>query len=298
MLSIKSWDSFVTGSACVLFLAQCFAQSASVFGGQRAGAAQLAGPVPWGSPDQAYGKRRPVTAADRAAIQNYRSGHKTPIFSTDFSDRAELHADWNLVSDDNQWGDYQSCRRPGNVEASSVGLRLKTLLATDCHHKWSTGYINSKAKHGPYGFFEATMKIADIKGMNNAFWMTTEDHPETGDHFEIDVSEVQFPNYDHIGLQQYPARWNKNVKHTGMGWGAALVDDLSSDFHDYGVLWTPMEMIFEIDGEPVAAVLTNNAVKGPTDIAFSSALIYAGIPAHPEGHDVNVESVRVFEYQK
>jgi len=67
------------------------------------------------------------------------------------------------------------------------------------------------------------MKIADIKGMNNAFWMTTEDHVETGDHFEIDVSEVQFPNYEHIGLQQYPAKGNKTLKHTGMGWAPNLL---------------------------------------------------------------------------
>ena len=294
MLSIKSRDSvFITGSAFVLFLAQGVAQSPSVPSAPRAAVAQLSGSVTWGSPDQPYGKRRPVTAADRAAIESYRCGQKTPIFSTNFSDAAELQADWNLVSDDNQWGDYQSCRRPANAEASGEGLKLKTLIATDCHHKWSTGYINSKAKYN-YGFFEAAMRIADIKGMNNAFWMTTEDHVETGDHFEIDVSEVQYPNYDHIGLQQYAAKGNKTLKHTGMGWGAKFVDDLSSGFHDYGVLWTPTEMIFEIDGEPVAAVVTNNAVHGPTDIAFSSALIYAGVPDHPEGHDIVVKSVRVF----
>jgi len=287
MLSFKSRDGFtITGSACVLLLAQCFAQSPS----------KLAEPVRWGSPDQAYGKRRPVTTADRAAIQSYRSGGKTPIFSTNFSAPANLRADWNLGSDDNQWGDYKSCRRPGNVEVSSVGLRLKTMIATDCHHKWSTGYINSTAKYS-YGFFEATMKIADIKGMNNAFWMTTDDHAETGDHFEIDVSEVQYPNYDHIGLQQYPAKGNKNLKHTGMGWGAKFVEDLSSGFHDYGVLWTPKELIFEIDGEPVAAVVNNSAVHGPTDIAFSSALIYAGVPEHPEGHDMVVKTLRIFALQ-
>jgi len=60
-------------------------------------AAKLAGPVTWGSPDQPYGKRRPVTDA-------YRTRAKKPIFSTNFTDPAELQADWNLVSDDNQWG--------------------------------------------------------------------------------------------------------------------------------------------------------------------------------------------------
>ena len=53
-------------------------------------AAKLAGPVTWGSPDQPFGIRRPVTTADRTAIQSYRSGRKTPLFSTNFTDPAEL----------------------------------------------------------------------------------------------------------------------------------------------------------------------------------------------------------------
>ena len=62
MLSIKSWSSiFITKSAYVLFLAPAFAQSPTVPGGQRARAARLAGLVTWGSPDQPYGKRRPVS---------------------------------------------------------------------------------------------------------------------------------------------------------------------------------------------------------------------------------------------
>jgi hypothetical protein len=154
-------------------------------------AAKLAQPVNWGTPDQPYGKRRPVTDADRSAIQSYRSGRKSPIFSTNFTDAAELQTDWILMSDDGR-----VCRRPGNVETTSGGLRLKTLAAQpDCHNKslhWSTGSMQSKA-HYRYGFFEATMKIADIKGMNNAFWMNTQNQPATGDYFEIDVSEVQYP---------------------------------------------------------------------------------------------------------
>jgi hypothetical protein len=65
--------------------------------------------------------------------------------------------------------------------------------------------------------------------------MTTNDYPETGDHFEIDISELQYP-YDHIGPQQYPAKGNKKLQHTGMGWGANFVDDLSAGFHNYGVV--------------------------------------------------------------
>jgi hypothetical protein len=43
-----------------------------------AAAATLAKPIYWGSPDNPWGRRRPVTAADRAATQRYRSGTKRP----------------------------------------------------------------------------------------------------------------------------------------------------------------------------------------------------------------------------
>jgi hypothetical protein len=56
-------------------------------------------------------------------------------------------------------------------------------------------------------------------------------------------------------------------------------------------------MIFEIDGEPVAAVVTNNSVNAPADIMFSGARIYAGIPNHAKGLDMTVKSPRVFALQ-
>lgn len=79
-----------------------------------------------------------------------------------------------------------------------------------------------------------------------------------------------------------------------MGWGVKFVDDLSAGFHHYDMLWIPTEMIFEIDGEPVAAVVTNNSVSAPADVMFPSALIHAGVPKHPEGHDMVVKALRIF----
>ena len=257
--------------------------------------ARLAQPVSWGSPDQPYGKRRAVTAADRAAIQSYRARKNAPVFSTSFTDPAELQADWKLMSDD-----ANVCRRPANVEATSDGLRLKTLAAqADCRNKslkWSTESIQSKTNYG-YGFYAAAMKIADIKGMNNAFRMNTATRPAIEDYFEIDVSGVQYSSYDHIGLQEYAANAHSLVKHTGMGWGANFTDELSAGFHDYGVLWTPKELIFEIDGEPVASAVTNDTVVAPANVMFSSALIYPGVPDHPEGYDMVVKSLRIYALQ-
>lgn len=246
-------------------------------------ATSLSGPATFGSPDQPFGIRRPVTAADQALIAGYRS--MAPIFTTSFSKPDELRSDWTAQTDD--LAALKSCRRPANVETSNVGARFATLVATDCRARWSTGSIFTKAQYS-YGFFEATIKIADIKGMNNAFWLTTQDH------YEIDIGEVQYPNYSHIGLQYWPT--DKSEKHAGVGFGAKFADNLSYGFHDYGVLWTPKELIFEVDGEPVAALVTNDAIKGPANMWLSAALAdWAGgsVPDHPEGHGMVVKSLRV-----
>ncbi|MGB7193364.1 MAG: glycoside hydrolase family 16 protein [Collimonas pratensis] len=246
-------------------------------------ATSLSGPVTFGSPNQPFGMRRPVSAADRALVGDYRL--MSPTFSTTFSKPGELQSDWTAQTDD--LAALKSCRRPGNVEASNVGARFKTLVAIDCRARWSTGSIFTKVQYS-YGFFEATVKIADIKGMNNAFWLTTQDH------YEIDVGEVQYPNYSHIGLQYWPT--SKSEEHAGVGFGAKFTDNLSYGFHDYGVLWTPKELIFEVDGDPVAALVINGAIKGPANIWLSAALADwagGGVPDHPEGHGMVVKSLRV-----
>ena len=139
------------------------------------------------------------------------------------------------------------------------------------------------------------MRIADInsKSMDNAFWLMT------GDLFEIDIAEAQYPNYVHIALQKHASKANPGEKLTSVGWGVKFTDNLSSGFHDYGMLWTPTEMIFEVDGEPAAAVVTNQSVKGPADLRLSSALglNHVAAPDHPEGNDVIVKSVRVIALQ-
>jgi len=246
--------------------------------------ARLAGPLFFGSPDTAFAKRRPVTAADRALVQQYRA--KPSTYTSNFAAMDALLNDWTIVEDD--LPGLASCRRAASVEPSNAGLRLKTLLAADCKkpgQNWSAGSVTSKATYS-YGFFEATMKLAGSKGMNNSFWMTT------ADHYEIDVTETQYPNYSHLGLQYWPV--NKNEQHQGLGFGANYDHNLSYAFHDYGMLWTPAGIIYEVDGEPVAA-LSTSAVKGPLNILLSLAVAdwaHGPVPAHPEGHNMVVKSVR------
>ncbi len=257
-----------------------------------AAAATLLGKPTFGSPDQPFATRRPVTPADAAAIQSYLHGSATPVFSTDFTNPAELTADWNLMADDPYT--IKSCRRPANDQATGAGLDLKIMPPAGCHNHSavaSTGAMISKAKFG-YGFFEARMKIANITGINNAFWITTDDS------YEFDVAEVHYPNTVDITLHRWPGK-HPELKPVSVGFATKYNANLADGFHDYGVLWTPTELVFEVDGAPVAALDTDNYIKGPAVVRFATAVTtYGGpIPSDPEGHDTIVKSVKVYRLQ-
>lgn len=241
------------------------------------------------SQDQPYGTRRPITEADRTKIHHYRSGLLKPEYWSAFNNVQEIQKDWNTYADDN--AALQSCRRAGNAVPSNSGLVLETLVSTDCHARWSTGQIISKAKY-KYGFFEASMKIANISGVDNAFWLTTDDH------FEIDVTEAFYPNRFYPALQQWPIE--NATAHTTVSSEVKVQEDLSQNFHDYALLWTPGNMIFAIDGEPVVALRTSDSISGPAQIRLSTALgDFAGkLPEHPQGHNTIIRAVRVFAIEK
>lgn len=245
----------------------------------------------WGNPDQPWGLRRPVTDADRKAVTLYRSGKAQPTYATNFNDGQRLADDWQLQSEDPS--NLKSCRRPENVVTSPSGLQLQTLVSTNCKAKWSTGFIISK-RHYKFGYFEAEIKAADINGLNNAFWLVTEDH------FEIDIAELHYPNIDRLTLHNNN-NWatEKDDKMHAVGFDSRYSGDFFSHFHSMGVLWTPADIIYVVDGEPVAAIRTNNSIHAATDIRFSTALMdYAGnIPDHPEGHYMYVKSMRVLRLQ-
>jgi beta-glucanase (GH16 family) len=84
-----------------------------------------------------------------------------------------------------------------------------------------------------------------------------------------------------------------------MGYRALLNQNLSAGFHDYGFLWTPTDLIFAVDGEPIVAIATGGRINGPITLRYSTALAnWAGkVPEHPEGHNMYVRSLRVFSYE-
>lgn len=176
---------------------------------------------------------------------------------------------------------------PANAVATPNGLLLKTTATQDCgpNFKWATASIWSNFKQ-KYGFFEARLKIGDISGLNNAFWMTTDDE------VEIDAPEIHYPNQASTVLH----KWNKQGKDASVGFRMTTKENLSLDFHDYGLLWTKDSLIYEIDGKAISAIAIHDSIATPAQIRFSSLLAgFAGqIPDDPAGHDMAVKYLRVY----
>ena len=265
------------------FLAGCTALAGVGFAALPALAATPLGPATFGNPDQPWGRRRPLTQADRQIVAQSRAAGGQNLAS-DFKSPGALATGWLPQVDDRS--DLKSCREAENVQTSPVGLRLVTLAATHCHAHFSTGSVWSRARYR-YGFFETQMKIADEPGVNNAFWLLT------NDRFEIDVAEVHYPNEVRITLHNNN-NWSPDPSHA-VGFDVKFADNLSRAFHAYGLVWRQNDMIFEVDGEPVAAIVTGGAVKGSADIRFSTALGNFGgaIPENPAGHEMVVKSLTV-----
>lgn len=238
------------------------------------------------TPDQPYAKRRPVTEQDREAIARYRSGKVNPIFSTTFTSAADLKG-WTPKIDDNPA--VESCLRSESITADN-GLSLTIKTAPDCRTKLSTAQIISDATY-QYGYFEASMKIPPIKALDSAFWMITDDR------YEIDIVEAFPPNVATSAVHQW--RPPAGGTHTMVSSAIKVSADLTQGFHDYGLLWTPTEMIFAVDGEPYVALQTGGVIKGRAPIRLSNALISwnGKIASNPQGHRTIFRSVRVFSLQ-
>lgn len=138
------------------------------------------------------------------------------------------------------------------------------------HVASTEGYEGFSAK---YGYFEARCIAPPCEGIWSAFWlmpdegtgMTSDDIMDTGaDGVEIDIMESPW-YYESF----FKRNGNMHVLH-GDGYtdtksqksDLIRVSNMYSEFHTYGVMWTPDEYIFYIDGKETWRA--NHTVDGVT----------------------------------
>jgi hypothetical protein len=97
-----------------------------------------------------------------------------------------------------------------------------------------------------YGYFEMSARLPAGRGLWPAFWLVSKTYQE---HIEIDVMEAVGWDTAHVYQSTHlkPSR-GKGI-HVRVG-GDEF--DYANGFHNYGVAWTPEELVFYIDGNETA----------------------------------------------
>ncbi|WP_174300196.1 family 16 glycosylhydrolase [Caulobacter sp. S45] len=122
---------------------------------------------------------------------------------------------------------------------------------------WASGILTTKPSFSQeYGYFDVRAKLPAGQGFWPAFWLM----PENGSWPpELDVMEDLGGNPNTVYMTSHS---DATGTHTYVQ-SAAPVSGVTTSFHDYGVLWTPTELVWYIDGNKVAEQATPSDMNTP-----------------------------------
>lgn len=220
-----------------------------------------------------------ITRADRAAeldLNDYELAFDEPFDTLDVSARGPgtrwiAHTPWNGDFGDALFVDPT----PGFPFTVEDGI-LRIEARKEADGLWRSGLLSSTDPSGQgfqmeYGYFEMRAKMPPGPGVWPAFWLIYNRSPESS--LEIDVIEYygHAPDIYHSVLKVWPKKDTvEEVTHAFMHtvpWGT-LVDE----YHDYGVLVTPEEIIFYLDRKEMARAPAPVEHMGPLFILLNLAL--------------------------
>lgn len=161
--------------------------------------------------------------------------------------------------------------------------------------QWTSSHIWVKPKvfAQTYGYWEARYRYAKTPGLNQAWWLYgVHDYILGPKSFEIDINEGHYPQY--INMTLHPGK-NEKGENEQFTKRYETNEDLSADFHVYGLEWNEKELIYYFDGKIVDRKPVYNAHL-PTSPRFSTAVInWAGpVQDSMDGKSMDVDWIRVY----
>ena len=215
--------------------------------------------------------------------------------------------------DQAKWWDFNPQwhgRRPAHFARSNVKLRKGKLVLTAKelnekkvsaenkargYDKYSTAIVKSK-KRSFYGYYEAKAKSMSA-GVCNAFWLYDPldesakyiygEYSEEIDIFEVFGRASKKENHRayYAAVHRYETPYveslvNKKKYKLENRYRKLVVDyDFFSEYHIYGFLWTPDELIWFLDGKEVFR-RKNDFFKRPLYIVFDAEIMetWDGLP--------------------
>jgi beta-glucanase (GH16 family) len=134
-------------------------------------------------------------------------------------------------------------------------------------YEYTSGVLTTRKSYAQrYGYFEARLKVPATQGLLPAFWMmsVTKTWPP-----ELDVMEAPTHQKDII---QRTVHWLDSAGTHQASACKTPTPGFSSDYHQYGALWTPQKIVYYMDRVPVAQVATPPGLNVPMFMMLNVAV--------------------------
>ena len=150
------------------------------------------------------------------------------------------------------WGNgefqiYTNSQNNAIVKPDGEGNTVLAIVAQDV--PYTSAKLTSENLHSVrFGRVEARIKVPKGKGMWPAFWMLGDNRTEIGwpGCGEIDIMEVIGHETNVVNSTVHYANSENKLESNGFGYDAGV--DLSADYHEYRLDWTPEMIHFFLDG--------------------------------------------------
>ena len=224
----------------------------------------------------------------------------TLVFADEFDAVGLDRAAWDY----RYLGEYQA---GWNSEEAvvQIGDGLLQLVTTRQGERTLTGMIRSSAEW-QYGYFEARIQFQALQGHHGAFWLQS---PRYNDYLNDPAqsgAEIDIAEYFGGGRErefQHNVYWNPydSPELQRIGWTISYRrlsgQEMSADFHVFGLLWTPSEYVFTVDGVETGRT-TAGVSQTPEYIVLSlitSAWEAERLPADQLPDAMLIDYVRVYQ---
>ncbi len=240
------------------------------------------------------------------------SGYRL-TFDDEFQDLSVANPHGSLLDGKHRWvaGDASGTFGDAEFVAPQPGFpfrvengMLNIIARKDIKGHWQSGILYSNDDKGngfsqQYGYFAMRAKMPPGPGIWPAFWLNRKTgFKGPGDpdlsNFEIDILEMD-------GL--YPQgmnctyHWWYKTKPQRCFENRFRVDDMTNDFHTYGLLWDEHEMVMYFDGVELWRYPTPPEANAPFYILLDLALFEGQTDRTPNPSVMQIKYVRVYAKQ-
>ena len=144
-------------------------------------------------------------------------------------------------------------------------------VCTPCENKtysYVSGWVETKAAYMVhYGLIEARIKVPYGSGFWTAFWTFKGQNIKGSNVAEIDIFEMLGHRPSDIITTNIHTDYKNELNH----YQEYRMGNYSNDFHDYALEWTPYEMVWYVDGDPIR-VLRNHDIVDPVRLILNFAI--------------------------